>query len=59
MAINTSDHKSQDDAKLIRASVLKNHVSYFTTLSAIEVLILALEESSQKDELLALQDYLK
>ncbi|PDX40220.1 carbamoyl-phosphate synthase large subunit [Helicobacter pylori] len=59
MAINTSDHKSQDDAKLIRASVLKNHVSYFTTLSAIEVLLLALEESSQKDELLALQDYLK
>ncbi|GAA9703040.1 carbamoyl-phosphate synthase large subunit [Helicobacter pylori] len=59
MAINTSDHKSQDDAKLIRASVLKNHVSYFTTLSAIEVLILALEESSKEDELLALQDYLK
>ncbi len=58
MAINTSDHKSQDDAKLIRASVLKNHVSYFTTLSAIEVLILALEESSKEDELLALQDYL-
>lgn len=59
MAINTSDHKSQDDAKLIRASVLKNHVSYFTTLSAIEVLLLALEESSKEDELLALQDYLK
>ncbi len=59
MAINTSDHKSQDDAKLIRASVLKNHVSYFTTLSAIEVLLLALEESPKEDELLALQDYLK
>ncbi|WP_104761379.1 carbamoyl-phosphate synthase large subunit [Helicobacter cetorum] len=58
MAINTSDNKSQGDAKLIRTSVLKNHVSYFTTLSAIEVLLLALEKGSKEDKLLALQDYL-
>lgn len=62
MAINTSDNKSsKEDAKLIRTQVLKNNISYFTTLAGAEVAALALKEMKEKNvnEAIALQDYLK
>ncbi|PAF46898.1 carbamoyl phosphate synthase large subunit [Helicobacter sp. 12S02634-8] len=61
MAINTSDNKSnKEDAKLIRIQVLKNQISYFTTLAGAEVAIEALKEMRGGDvnEAVALQDYL-
>ncbi|PAF42506.1 carbamoyl-phosphate synthase large subunit [Helicobacter sp. 11S02596-1] len=62
MAINTSDHKSnKEDAKLIRTQVLKNQISYFTTLAGAEVAALALKEMQEANvnEAIALQDYLR
>ncbi|MDO7252397.1 carbamoyl-phosphate synthase large subunit [Helicobacter cappadocius] len=61
MAINTSDNKSsKEDAKLIRIQVLKNLISYFTTLAGAEAAAQALQEMNEQDinEAIALQDYL-
>lgn len=61
MAINTSDNKSsKEDTKLIRIQVLKNLISYFTTLAGAEVAAKALQEMREQDvnEAVALQDYL-
>ncbi|PAF42064.1 carbamoyl-phosphate synthase large subunit [Helicobacter sp. 11S03491-1] len=61
MAINTGDSKSnKEDAKLIRIQVLKNLISYFTTLAGAEVATQALSEMEKADvnEAIALQDYL-
>ncbi|PAF52994.1 carbamoyl phosphate synthase large subunit [Helicobacter sp. 13S00482-2] len=61
MAINTSDNKSsKEDAKLIRIQVLKNLISYFTTLAGAEVAAQALQEMKEQDinQAIALQDYL-
>jgi carbamoyl-phosphate synthase large subunit len=61
LAINTSDNKSSKaDARLIRQSVLANHVAYFTTIAAARAAALAIRElkSSGGVEPKALQDYL-
>ncbi|PAF46894.1 carbamoyl phosphate synthase large subunit [Helicobacter sp. 12S02232-10] len=62
MAINTSDNKSnKEDAKLIRTQVLKNQISYFTTLAGAEAAAQALKEMREENvnQALALQDYLR
>ncbi|WP_411710003.1 carbamoyl-phosphate synthase large subunit [Helicobacter heilmannii] len=46
MAINTSDRVSED-SKIIRMQVLKNKISYFTTLKAVEKVLLSLLEYSK------------
>ena len=62
LAINTSDNKaSKSDAKIIRQSVLANHVAYFTTLAAAKATALAIKElkaAGGELEPKALQDYL-
>lgn len=62
LAINTSDNKaSKSDAKIIRQSVLTNHVAYFTTLAAAKATALAIKElkaAGGELEPKALQDYL-
>ncbi|PAF52139.1 carbamoyl-phosphate synthase large subunit [Helicobacter sp. 13S00477-4] len=61
MAINTSDGKSnKEDVKLIRTQVLRNKVSYFTTLAAAEAAAQALKDMnlSNINDAVALQDYL-
>jgi carbamoyl-phosphate synthase large subunit len=62
LAINTSDNKaSKSDAKIIRQSVLANHVAYFTTLAAAKATALAIKELKEHNGALepkALQDYL-
>ena len=62
LAINTSDNKAaKADARLIRQSVLANHVAYFTTIAAARAAALAirdLKESGGCVEPKALQDYL-
>jgi carbamoyl-phosphate synthase large subunit len=62
LAINTSDNKSsKSDAKIIRQSVLANHVPYFTTIAAARATAMAireLKESNTAMEPKALQDYL-
>lgn len=60
MAINTSDNKSsKKDAQLIRAQVLRNSISYFTTLAAAEAAASALKEMDGLNVAKALQDYLQ
>ncbi|WP_411681378.1 carbamoyl-phosphate synthase large subunit [Helicobacter felis] len=46
MAINTSD-RLNEDSKIIRMQVLKNKISYFTTLKAVEKVLLSLLEYSK------------
>ncbi|WP_411709970.1 carbamoyl-phosphate synthase large subunit [Helicobacter salomonis] len=46
MAINTSD-RLNEDSKIIRMQVLKNKISYFTTLKATEKVLLSLLEYSK------------
>nr|WP_163564600.1 carbamoyl-phosphate synthase large subunit [Helicobacter suis] len=46
MAINTSDVLNED-SKIIRIQVLKNKISYFTTLKAVEKVLLSLLEYSK------------
>jgi carbamoyl-phosphate synthase large subunit len=62
LAINTSDNKAaKADARLIRQSVLANHVAYFTTIAAALAAAMAirdLKESGGCVEPKALQDYL-
>lgn len=61
MAINTSDTRSnKGDTALIRAQILKDNIPYFTTLSAANMAVLALEAMSDKDinQAIALQDFL-
>ncbi|MCI7485720.1 MAG: carbamoyl-phosphate synthase large subunit [Helicobacter sp.] len=61
MAINTSDSKSnRGDTALIRAQILKDNIPYFTTLSAANMVILALEAMRKRDinKAVALQEYL-
>lgn len=59
MSINTSGNKSnKNDAQLIRAQVLKNSISYFTTLAGAEAAALALKEINGLNVAKALQDYL-
>ena len=62
LAINTSDNRSsKSDAKIIRQSVLGNHVPYFTTIAAARATAMAIEELKGHTDALepkALQDYL-
>ena len=61
MAINTSDNRShKGDTALIRAQILKDNIPYFTTLSAANMVVLALEAMGDKDinQAIALQDFL-
>ncbi len=62
LAINTSDNvSSKSDAKVIRQSVLSNHVPYFTTIAAARATAMAIEEIKGHEDVLepkALQDYL-
>ncbi|NPB02827.1 MAG: carbamoyl-phosphate synthase large subunit, partial [Thermotogae bacterium] len=61
LAINTSDNKaSKADARLIRQSVLANHVAYFTTIAAARAAALAIAQLQKSGgvEPKALQDYL-
>jgi carbamoyl-phosphate synthase large subunit len=62
LAVNTSDNRSsKSDAKIIRQSVLSNHVPYFTTIAAARATAMAvkeLKESNTAMEPKALQDYL-
>ncbi|WP_456392161.1 carbamoyl-phosphate synthase large subunit [Nitratifractor sp.] len=63
LAINTSDNKAaKADARLIRQSVLANHVAYFTTIAAARAAALAIEALKANEgrvEPKALQDYLR
>lgn len=63
MVINTSDNRaSKSDGATIRQMVIKNHIPYFTTLSAASATILAvkkLQASGGKLEPKSLQEYLK
>jgi carbamoyl-phosphate synthase large subunit len=62
LVINTSDNQaSKNDAKIIRQSVIRNNIAYFTTISAANAAIEAIEQSKAKcvKEPKALQDYLK
>lgn len=61
MAINTSDDRShKSDTTLIRAQILRDNIPYFTTLSAANMAVLALEAMGDKDidQAVALQDFL-
>ncbi len=61
MAINTSDSKSnRGDTALIRAQILRDNIPYFTTLSAANMVVLALEAMKKRDinKAVALQEYL-
>jgi carbamoyl-phosphate synthase large subunit len=62
LAINTSDNTAaKSDAKVIRQSVLTNHVPYFTTIAAARATAMAIEELNAGHDALepkALQDYL-
>ena len=62
LAVNTSDNKSsKSDAKIIRQSVLSNHVPYFTTIAAARATAMAVRELKEQHDALepkALQDYL-
>lgn len=61
MAINTSDMQShKGDTILIRAQILKDNIPYFTTLSAANMAVLALEAMVDTDinQATALQDFL-
>jgi len=62
LAINTSDNKAaKADARLIRQSVLANHVAYFTTIAAARAAALAIAALRENDGCVdpkALQDYL-
>ncbi|MEA2048148.1 MAG: carbamoyl-phosphate synthase large subunit [Campylobacterota bacterium] len=62
LAINTSDNiASKTDAKMIRQSVLANHVAYFTTVAAAKATAMAIKELKAINGELspkALQDYL-
>jgi len=52
MVINTSDNRSsKSDAKLIRQTVLRNNIPYFTTLAGAEAAIEAISKLKQKDAL--------
>ncbi len=61
LVLNTSDSKaSKDDAKMIRQSVLKQNIPYFTTIAAAKVAaeaIIALQNAKDLTPK-ALQDYL-
>ena len=61
LVINTSDSRSsKNDAKLIRQTVLRENIPYFTTLSATRATTEALKEM-EKDrfEVLSIQEYLE
>ena len=62
LAINTSDNKSsKSDARVIRQSVLSNHIPYFTTIAAARATAMAIGELKAQNgtmEPKALQDYL-
>jgi len=62
LAINTSDNTaSKADARMIRQSVLANHVAYFTTIAAARATALAIRELKDAGGCLdpkAIQDYL-
>jgi len=62
LAINTSDNTAaKSDAKVIRQSVLTNHVPYFTTIAAARATAMAIRELREHNgamEPKALQDYL-
>jgi carbamoyl-phosphate synthase large subunit len=61
MMLNTSDSKaSKDDAKLLRQSVIKQNVPYFTTIAAASAAAEAIKALRENKETTpkALQDYL-
>ena len=62
LAINTSDNKSsKNDARIIRQSVLANHVPYFTTIAAARATAQAIAELKAHNGCVdpkAIQDYL-
>ena len=60
LVINTSDNRSsKNDAKLIRQTVLRENIPYFTTLSATEATVAALKEMKKhRLEICSLQEYL-
>jgi carbamoyl-phosphate synthase large subunit len=62
LAINTSDNKAaKSDARIIRQSVLANHVPYFTTIAAARATAMAVRELKEQNHAMepkALQDYL-
>jgi carbamoyl-phosphate synthase large subunit len=61
MMLNTSDSKaSKDDAKLLRQSVIKQNVPYFTTIAAAKAAASAIKALNENRDTTpkALQDYL-
>jgi carbamoyl-phosphate synthase large subunit len=61
MMLNTSDSKaSKDDAKLLRQSVIKQNVPYFTTIAAAKAAASAIKALNENKDTTpkALQDYL-
>jgi len=61
LVLNTSDSRaSKDDAKMIRQSVIKQNVPYFTTIAAAKAAAMAIKALSENKNTIpkALQDYL-
>ncbi len=62
LVINTSDNRSsKNDARIIRQSVLSNHIPYFTTIAAARATAMAIQElKAHNGQLIpkAIQDYL-
>ncbi len=61
LMLNTSDSKaSKDDAKMLRQSVIKQNVPYFTTIAAAKAAATAIKALNENRETLpkAIQDYL-
>jgi carbamoyl-phosphate synthase large subunit len=61
LVINTSDNKaSKDDAKVIRQTVIRNNIAYFTTLSAANAAIEAIKMLKTENAIApkSLQEYL-
>ncbi len=61
LVINTSDSRSsKNDAKLIRQTVLRENIPYFTTLSATRATTEALKEMKKdRFEVVSIQEYLE
>jgi carbamoyl-phosphate synthase large subunit len=61
LVINTSDNKaSKDDAKIIRQTVIRNSIAYFTTLSAANAAVEAIKMTKSESAIAvkSLQEYL-
>ncbi|PAF50158.1 carbamoyl phosphate synthase large subunit [Helicobacter sp. 13S00401-1] len=61
LVVNTSDEKAKEDARLIRATVLKMNIPYFTTVSGALSAIKAIKKETSSNEgfkACSLQEYL-